>query len=169
LQVYVWNHEYDSAREEIQAWRLESPENKYPVYFAVQLALMTGDLREARTLLDEAVKLLTEEPLIISLEGVYFARIGSERKALDRLTAACANPKSFGHAHHSHYQIASILALLERPEAAFEWLERSVSSGFACWPFFLKDPCLKNLRHLPAFEALISSLQVKYPDHLGLL
>jgi DNA-binding winged helix-turn-helix (wHTH) protein/tetratricopeptide (TPR) repeat protein len=169
LQVYVWNLEYDSAREEIEAWRLESPENKYPVYFAVQLALMTGDLREARSLLDEAVKLLPEEPLITSLEGVYFARIGLERKALDRLTAACANPKSFGHAHHSHYQIASILALLERREAAFEWLERSVSSGFACWPFFLKDPCLQNLRDLPAFEALIGSLQVKYPDHLGLL
>jgi tetratricopeptide (TPR) repeat protein len=169
LQVYVWNHEYDLAREEIEAWSAESPENKYPVYFAVQLALMTGDLREARALLDEAVKFLPEEPLIVSLEGVYFARIGLERKALDRLTAACASPKSFGHAHHSHYQIASILALLERREAAFEWLERSVSSGFACWPFFLRDPCLKNLRELPAFEVLVSSLQAKYPDHLGLL
>jgi hypothetical protein len=59
--------------------------------------------------------------------------------------------------------------LLGRREAAFEWLERSVSSGFACWPFFLKDPCLNNLRELPEFEALVSSLQAKYPDHLGLL
>ena len=58
VQVYVWNQEYDLAREEIEAWRAENPENKYPVYFAVQLALMTGDLKEARTLLDEAVQLL---------------------------------------------------------------------------------------------------------------
>jgi hypothetical protein len=35
--------------------------------------------------------------------------------------------------------------------------------------FFLKDPCLKNLRELPAFEVLVSSLQAKYPDHLGVL
>ena len=28
---------------------------------------------------------------------------------------------------------------------------------------------LKNLRELPAFEVLVSSLQAKYPDHLGLL
>jgi len=55
------------------------------------------------------------------------------------------------------------------PLWAFEWLERSVSNGFACWPFFLKDPCLKNLRELPGFEVLVSSLQAKYPDHLGLL
>jgi tetratricopeptide (TPR) repeat protein len=169
VQVYVWNQEYDLAREEIEAWSAESPENKYPVYFAIQLALMAGDLRGTRALLDDAVKYLPEEPLIVSLEGVYFARTGLAGKALDRLTTACASPKSFGHAHHSYYQIACILALLERREAAFEWLERSVSSGYACWPFFLKDPCLKNLRELPAFEVLVSSLQAKYPDHLGLL
>jgi DNA-binding winged helix-turn-helix (wHTH) protein/tetratricopeptide (TPR) repeat protein len=169
LQVHVWNHDFDLAREEIAAWSADSPENKYPVHFSIQLALMTGDLREARALLDDAIKFLPEEPLFVSLEGVYFARIGSEKEALDRLTAACASPKSFGHAHHSHYQIASILALLNRREVAFEWLERSVSGGFACWPFFLKDPCLKNLRELPAFEVLVSSLQARYPDHLGLL
>jgi tetratricopeptide (TPR) repeat protein len=169
VQVYVWNQEYDLAREEIEAWRAESPENKYPIYFALQLALMTGDLKEGKTLLDAAVQFLPEEPLIVSLEGVYYASTGLAGKALDCVTTACASPKSFGHAHHSYYQIACTLALLGRRGAAFEWLERSVSSGFACWPFFLKDPCLKNLRELPGFEVLVSSLQAKYPDHLGLL
>jgi DNA-binding winged helix-turn-helix (wHTH) protein/tetratricopeptide (TPR) repeat protein len=169
VQVYVWNREYDLAREEIQAWRAENPGNKYPVYFALKLAMMTGDLKEARILLDEAAQLLPEEPLIASLQGVFYALMGKEEKALDCLTTACASPKSFGHAHHSYYQIACILALLGRREAAFEWLERSVSSGFACWPFFLKDPWLKNLRELSGFEVLVSSLQSKYPDHLGLL
>jgi tetratricopeptide (TPR) repeat protein len=130
---------------------------------------MTGDLKEAKTLLDEALQLLPEEPLIVSLQGVFCASIGLPDKALDCLTTACASPKSFGHAHHTYYQIACILALLGRCESAFEWLERSVSSGFACWPFFLKDPHLKNLRELPGFEVLVNSLQAKYPDHLGLL
>jgi tetratricopeptide (TPR) repeat protein len=131
--------------------------------------MMTGDLKEARILLGEAAELLPEEPLIVSLQGVYWALTGNHRKALDCLTKACANPKSFGHAHHSYYQIACILALLGQRETAFDWLERSVSSGFACWPFFLRDPCLKNLRELPEFEVLVSSLQAKYPDQLGLL
>jgi DNA-binding winged helix-turn-helix (wHTH) protein/tetratricopeptide (TPR) repeat protein len=168
-QVYVWNQEYDLAREEIQAWRAENPDNKYPLYFGPLVAMMTGDLNEAKTLLDEAAQLLPEEPLMTSLQGVFYALTGKEGKALDCLTTACASPKSFGHAHHSHYQIACILALLGRREASFEWLERSVGSGFACWPFFLKDPWLKNLRELPGFEILVSSLQAKYPDHLGLL
>jgi len=169
VQVYVWNREYDLAREEIQAWRAENPGNKYPLYFAAQPAMMTGDWKEAEILLDEAIQLLPEEPLIVSLQGVFYALIGKGGRALDCLTKACASPKSFGHAHHSYYQFACILALLGRLEAAFEWLERSVSAGFACWPFFMKDPCLKDLRDLPAFEVLVSSLQAKYPDHLGLL
>lgn len=89
--------------------------------------------------------------------------------ALECLTRACAIPESFGHAHHTYYQIACILAVLQRREEAFEWLERSASSGFACWPFFMKDPCLQNLLSLPEFEVLVSALQAKYPDHLGLL
>jgi len=169
VQVYVWNRELESAREEIQVWRAENPDNKYAMYFAPQPAMMTGDWKEAKILLDEAVKLLPEDPLIISLQGVFYALTGKNEKALSCLTRALANPKSFGHAHHNYYQFACILALLGRRDAAFEWLERSVSNGFACWPFFLKDLCLKNLRELTKFELLVSSLQTKYPDHLGLL
>jgi DNA-binding winged helix-turn-helix (wHTH) protein/tetratricopeptide (TPR) repeat protein len=169
VQVYIWNQEYDLARAELHAWRTENPGNKYPIYFAPQPAMFTGDLKEARILLDEAAGLLPEEPLIVSLQGVFYALTGNDRKALDCLNKACANPKSFGHAHHSYYQIACILALLGRRETALDWLERSISSGFACWPFFLKDPCLKNLRELPRFDMLVGSLQAKYPDHLGLL
>jgi len=168
-QVYLWNGELDLAQEEIDVWRAENPGNKYPVYFAPQLAIMTGEWKEAKTLLDEALHLLPEEPLIASLQGLFYAMTGKEGKALDCLTRACAIPKSFGHAHHSYYQFACILAVLERREAAFEWLQRSVSNGFACWPFFLSDPCLRNLRELPAFDLLVSSLQARYPDHLGLL
>jgi DNA-binding winged helix-turn-helix (wHTH) protein/tetratricopeptide (TPR) repeat protein len=169
VQVYIWNREYDLAREEIQAWREENPTNKYPLYFAPLRAMMTGDLKEAKALLDEAARLLPEEPLLASLQGVFYALTGKESKALDCLTLACASPKSFGHTHHTYYQLACILALLGQREPAFAWLERSVSNGFACWPFFLKDPWIKSLRDLPAFGVLVSSLQAKYPDHLGLL
>ena len=169
VQVYIWSREYDLAREEIQAWRAENPGNKYPIYFAPQPAMMTGDWKEAKALLDEAAQLLPEEPMIVSLQGVFYALTGKVEQALECVTRACAIPKSFGHAHHTYYQIACTLAMLKRPTAAFEWLERSVSTGFACWPFFMKDHCLQNLRGLPEFEVLVSSLQAKYPDHLGLL
>ena len=169
VQVYIWNRELDSAREELRAWRTENPANKYAIYFAPQPAMMTGDWDEAKALLDQALELLPEEPLIVSLLGVYWALVGKTEQALECVTHACSIPKSFGHAHHTYYQFACIAALLGRRQAAFEWLERSVSSGFACWPFFLKDNCLQNLWSLPEFEVLVSSLQAKYPEHLGML
>jgi DNA-binding winged helix-turn-helix (wHTH) protein/tetratricopeptide (TPR) repeat protein len=167
VQVYIWGQEYELAHQQIQAWRAENPGNKYPIYYTPQLAMLTGELEKAGSLLERAIELLPEEPLIVSLQGIYHVLTGDERRALDCVSKACASPKSFGHAHHSYYQIACILALLGQRETAFDWLERSVSSGFACWPFFLKDPYLENLRGLPAFEVLVSSLQAKYPDHLG--
>jgi DNA-binding winged helix-turn-helix (wHTH) protein/tetratricopeptide (TPR) repeat protein len=167
VQVYIWGQEYELARQQIQVWRAESPGNKYAIYYAPQTAIMTGEWKEASILLHQAIELLPEEPLIVSLQGVFYALTGNDSNALDCVTKACANPKSFGHAHHSYYQIACTLALLGRRETALDWLERSVSSGFACWPLFLKDPCLKNLRELPGFEVLVSSLRAKYPDHLG--
>jgi DNA-binding winged helix-turn-helix (wHTH) protein/TolB-like protein/Flp pilus assembly protein TadD len=169
VQLYVWNGEYELAHDEILTWRAESPGNKYAIYFAPQLAMMTEDWKQAQDLLDEALQLLPEEPLIISLQGVLYALTGRGEQAVDCMAKACAIPRSFGHAHHSYYQIACILALTGRQETAFEWLERSVSTGFACWPFFMKDPCLESLRVLPEFELLVSSLQARYPDHLGLL
>jgi DNA-binding winged helix-turn-helix (wHTH) protein/tetratricopeptide (TPR) repeat protein len=169
VQVYIWNREPELAREEIRAWRAENPHNKYAIYFAPQPAMMTGDWNEAKALLDEAVQLFPEEPLIVSLLGVYWALVGKGEQALECVTRACSSPKSFGHAHHTYYQLACIFALLGRRQPAFEWLERSVSSGFPCWPFFLKDDCLQNLRSLPEFEVLMSSLQAKYPDHLGMV
>ena len=169
LQVYVWSGHYDLARKEIQAWRSENPANTYPIYFAPQVALLTSQWDEARALLDEAARLLPEEPLITSLTGLFYAMTGKEELALQCLNDACASPKSFGHAHHTYYQIACILAMLGRQKAALAWLERSVDTGFACWPFFQRDPCLEKLRGLAEFEVLVSSLQSKYPDHLGLL
>jgi tetratricopeptide (TPR) repeat protein len=169
VQVYVWSQQTEKAREMIDAWRAESPGNKYPLYFALHLAMVNGDWEEATRLLDEALALVPDEPLIISLQGLFYAMTGKADAAQECLIRACSSPKSFGHAHHTYYQIACIHALTGRRETAFAWLERSVNTGFACWPYFLKDPPLQSLRGLPEFEMLVSSLQAKYPDHLGLL
>ena len=131
--------------------------------------MMDGDWIAAKNLLDEATQLLPGDPIVVSLLGLYYALTGKPERALDCLTRACSSPKSFGHAHHTYYQIACILSLLKRPNDAFQWLERTVSTGFACWPFFMKDPCLQSLHGLREFETLLSSLQGRYPDHLGLL
>jgi hypothetical protein len=122
VQVYIWSREHELAREEIQAWRSESTSNKYAIFFAPQPAMMTEDWKQAEGLLDEALQLLPEEPLITSLQGVFYASTKKDEQALDCMAKACASPKSFRHAHHTHYQIACTLALIGRRDTAFECL-----------------------------------------------
>jgi hypothetical protein len=42
------------------------------------------------------------------------------------------------------------------------WLERSVETGFACWPFFKLDPYLENLRGDAEFTRLVTGIETKY-------
>lgn len=42
------------------------------------------------------------------------------------------------------------------------WLERSVETGFACWPFFLLDPYLEALHASTEFQRLVSDLKAEY-------
>jgi DNA-binding winged helix-turn-helix (wHTH) protein/tetratricopeptide (TPR) repeat protein len=168
VQVYMWSGQYESAEEQIRLWLAENCANKYAVYFAPQPAMMKGNWKKAKALLDEALQIVPDEPMIVSLEGLFYALTGKKQPALKCVAQACANPKSFGHAHHTYYQIACILSLLGQRQAAFEWLERSVGTGFSCWPFFLKDPCLRNLREMPQFDLLVSSMQRRSPDNLRL-
>jgi hypothetical protein len=44
-------------------------------------------------------------------------------------------------------------------DKAMAWLERSVDSGFACWPFFLVDPHLESLRGEAEFKRLVADLE----------
>src|SRR5580765_7131458 len=55
VQVHIWSRDYELAQQEIDAWRAESPGNKYAIYFAPVPAMMTGAWKEAKRLLDEAL------------------------------------------------------------------------------------------------------------------
>jgi Flp pilus assembly protein TadD len=81
--------------------------------------MMTGDWKEARLRIDEALQLVPNEPLIISLEGLLYALMGNRDVAIECVTRACSSPKSFGHAHHTYYQIACTLALTVETRGGF--------------------------------------------------
>jgi hypothetical protein len=61
-----------------------------------------------------------------------------------------------------NYNIACVYAVLGDIDKAMAWLERSVDTGFPCWPFFRIDPQLENLRKGPAFTRLVADLEQTY-------
>ena len=161
-QAYLWDGDLDRAERELDAWARESPESKFFLWFRPQPALLRGELESAKNHVAAALQILPDEPMIISLNGVLLALQQDSRAALDCVHRACESPRSFGHTHHTHYQIACTYAVLGQPGKAFEWLERTIEGGFACWPMFQRDPCLKTLHDSSEFRATITRLEHEF-------
>jgi DNA-binding winged helix-turn-helix (wHTH) protein/tetratricopeptide (TPR) repeat protein len=162
IQALLWEGNFQDAEREIEAWVAESPGHIYPVYWRPLPALLTGDLERAATFVHEALALHRDEPMIISQQGLVHAFRNELAPALDCVRRACATARSFGHSHHTYYQIAGVHSLLGQTAEAMDWLERSVNTGFPCWPFFQIDPALANLRALPEFQGLVKTLEGKF-------
>jgi len=94
-----------------------------------------------------------------SLKALLFAKLGQHRRAKQMIDGATAIGHSFGHFHHTAYNIASAYAALHRPDEAVRWLEAAADDGFPCYPYFANDPNLEALRGEPHFVALLTTLR----------
>jgi DNA-binding winged helix-turn-helix (wHTH) protein/tetratricopeptide (TPR) repeat protein len=160
---YLYSGDFAHAEKAAERWiRDERGETRYALWFYPLPPLMTGDLDLAEHRLAEASKQLPAGPLIISLQGLLHARRNQPELALQCVRRALDFGRSFGHTHHTYYQIAGVYAILGETHKAMEWLERSVDAGFACWPFFRIDPHFENLRGEPEFKRLVADLEHKY-------
>lgn len=160
--IHILSGDFVSAEASAEAWFRERPNNLYAVYTRVLPPLLSGNLKLAEQRLAVALKRAPGDPLIVSAKGMLHARRGETEAALSCARSAFESPRSFGHTHHTTYQIACIYAVLGETESALGWLERSTSSGFACWSFLRLDPYLENLRANPAFIRLIEALERTY-------
>ncbi len=163
LEYYLlYSGDFAGAEEAGEAWIRERPGATYALCFQPQPPLLRGDLDRAEQRLAMALQQLPGEPLITSLQGILYARRGQTGLALECVRRALELPRSFGHTHHTYYQIASVYAVLGETDNSMAWLERSVDTGFACWPFFRVDPHLENLREKTEFQRLVADLEHKY-------
>jgi len=159
---YLYSGDFARAEKAAEAWIREKPGTTLALWYHPQPPLMTGDLDLAEQRLAEALKQFPDQPLIISLQGLLHARRSQPEFSLECVRKALDSPRSFGHTHHTYYQIACVYAVLRETHKAMAWLERSVDTGFACWPFFRIDPHLESLREEPQFKRLVADLEHKY-------
>ena len=61
--------------------------------------------------------------------------------------------------HHVAYSIGVAYAQLGDYDAAARWLRTAANTGFACVPWFERDPLLEPLRRRPEFTALLADVQ----------
>jgi hypothetical protein len=150
------------AEEAVEAWFRDRPNNLFAIQARILPPLLSGNLELAQQRLATAHELAPGDPSIVSLQGVLHAWRQEADRALECVRQTVASPRSFGHTHHTHYNVACIHALLGDADTAMAWLEKSVDSGFACWPFIRTDPHLESLREKPAFKRLVGNLEQTY-------
>ncbi len=153
--------ESEAANREAKIWLREFPGSKYALWLRPQPLLLMSDFKAAEKSLRENLGEYPEEPLFISMDGILSALKGEHEGAFECARRACESSRSFGHTHHTLYQVACIYAISGHNEQALAWLERAVATGFRCWPFFRIDPCLSNLRGLPEFENYVAGIETE--------
>lgn len=60
------------------------------------------------------------------------------------------------------YKVAQAFAVLGEKEAALRLLRRSIEGGFFCYPYFVSDPLLVNLRAEPEFNRLLETAKQRH-------
>jgi len=63
--------------------------------------------------------------------------------------------------HHVAYSIGVAYAQLGDPAASVQWLRTAADTGFACPPFFERDPLLEPLRRDPAFTDVLAYVRAR--------
>ncbi len=60
------------------------------------------------------------------------------------------------------YKVAQAYAVLGDKTSALRVLRRSIEGGFFCYPYFLTDPLLANLRDQPEFKAVLEQARQRH-------
>jgi tetratricopeptide (TPR) repeat protein len=159
----LWQGDFEAANRDAENWLRESPSSKYALWLRPQPLLLMNDLKAAEKALQGPLNAYPEEPLFISLNGMVRALRGEPEAAIEcaRRAIETAHVRSFGHTHHTLYQVACIFAITGDDRQALALLERTVDTGFRCWPFFRVDPCLSSLQHLPEFKRYVAEIEAE--------
>lgn len=107
--------------------------------------------------------------LFTGLRAALSASAGQERKARNEIQLAIEKGKGFGHFHHTAYFIACAYALMNKREAAIQWLETAAADGFPCYPLFERDKNLDNLRHDSRFLNFLSKQKEQWESRKAIL
>jgi tetratricopeptide (TPR) repeat protein len=119
---------------------------------------------EALALAEERLRSQPEDPggVVTSTRALLLAEAGDVGRAMADVRTAAEKGKGYVHFHHAAYNIASVYALLGKPDEAVRWLRWAAENGFPCYPLFAADPNLAAIRQDAAYLALMAELKERW-------
>lgn len=127
-----------------------------------------GREREASDLIDRYLRDYPHDEGGVgnSVRAMMFAKAGRRADADSAIARAIRLGRSYGHFHHTAYNIASAYALLGEHTRAIEMLQEAADGGFPCYPLFANDALLDPVRRDPDFRALMARLESDWKERM---
>ena len=155
---------YSGEFEQAHAIFNSTPLERNPTLWAFQEATVLfrlGREGEAAALIDKFLRDYPRDEGGVghSVRAMMMAKAGRRNEAEAAIAKAIELGRTFGHFHHSAYNIATAYALLGERDEAIRWLQDAADDGFPCYPLFASDTQLDRLRGDPRFVALLAGLR----------
>jgi serine/threonine-protein kinase len=156
--IFLYQGKYDEAMRELD--RAASIEPNNPLLRSVRALVMfyRGEVDQAHAALRDV---LSANPNLHGVRpslGMCLSRQGQHDAALAELNEDVKRTASVD--PDIAYAVASVYALENDLEQAFEWLQRSIALGNENAPWLERDPTLASLREDPRFKQLLARIRV---------
>jgi TolB-like protein len=158
LCAYLEGRFQDALEISRASEREPSPWSNYQI---AMCQLHLGDVEGAVRSIGHVAGRFPEDPVSHSLRALIAARRGDAAAAREEIEWTLRGKRSFGHYHHTQYDVACAYALLGEKEAALDWLTDAARHGFPCHSFFEIDPLLASIRGEKRFARLIDELRAE--------
>ncbi len=149
-----------------QGARIE-PSNFYLNMFTPLITLYAGDLAAAEASIASADRFSPNNPLVVSTEGLLWAKRGEPERAEEAIKRAEAMELPVIHRHHMGHNAAAVYALIGKPDLALKNLREISAEGLPNYPVFNTDRHFENLHDLPDYHALMSDLEREWQEFKG--
>lgn len=163
-QTLLFQRKYEEAYNTLR--RIPREANPAKLTYHIAMALLHLDRKaEAAALVEEFLKDHPEDVeggLMSSLQAILAALSGAEPQAEARIKRAITEGKGFGHFHHTAFSLACACALLQKSDAALQWLQTAADDGFPCYSLFESEPFLASLKNDPRFVSFLTKLKEQW-------
>jgi serine/threonine protein kinase/Tfp pilus assembly protein PilF len=159
-QLYSRGGRYDAAKEIEQKLLANAPNYLQVTGLSY---LMDHNYRQAKEYYEKTVSI---DPKFRSLDLAYFYKKTDKEseahKIFDFFSNRCqVNIEKGNERYWPRYELARINAALNRKSEAYEWLQKSIDTGWIEYRWGMMDPLLENLRSDERFQQIMAQVKAK--------
>ena len=164
-RIFMYQRRFDDALLELDQGAAVEPDHPLIKTFRGRVLYYRGEVETAAKLLEEVVE---KNPRLDGVRPIYaicLSALGRHEEARAQLTEQVKDVAAAD--HDISYWLASVYALENERDLAFEWLERAIALGNENKTWFESDPNWERLRDDPRFQELMQKIERSRPAQRG--